>query len=196
MKKPSKIERCDKLRKCIDRARRIFAYRFGAKLCILSYFRSIKKILSENFVFEESSSESSSPIGNNKIFSSQTLNRRFSFAIENPFRSKDRGRILEIDDSSQIRESLDDCCCSPTSDALSVRSFFEISGSDANVKTVKRSSLLPECRLGAGVAEQLLVRKLESVCPRISPLFSILDPTPNSLSLFESPNLCNLRQQA
>jgi hypothetical protein len=47
--------------------------------------------------------------------------------------------------------------------------------------------LLPATRL-VGVAEQLLVRKLESICPRISLLFSILDLAPNLLPLFESPN--------
>jgi len=46
-----------------------------------------------------------------------------------------------------------------------------------------------------GVEKQLLVRKLESICPRISLLFSILNPAPNLLSLFESPSrmTCNRR---
>ena len=59
---------------------------------------------------------------------------------------------------------------------------------------LSNDSLLLPTRL-VGVAEQLLVRKLESICPRISPLFSILNPAPNLLSLFESPSrmTCNRR---
>jgi len=59
---------------------------------------------------------------------------------------------------------------------------------------LSNDSLLLQMRL-VGVAEQLLVRKLESICPRISLLFSILNLAPNLLSLFESPSrmTCNRR---
>lgn len=101
-----------------------------------------------------------------------------------------RPRLPGIDGQFKIREFSDDCGATMALGALGDASyslhlgFVGIWRERENCQTIL-CSFLPRL---VGVAEQLLARKLESICPRISPLFSILDPAPNLLSLFESPN--------
>lgn len=92
-----------------------------------------------------------------------------SFSIK---RSK-LAEIFEINDQFKIRKSSDDCR-GKLVDRLSLTDLCASSGISDLTWTWKLSndSLLLPTRL-VGVAEQLLARKLESICPRISPLFSL-----------------------